>query len=77
LVKAPAGAEKSLRLPAFHKRRNSPNNNLESIVANSGVLQDVVSPRDHSTSAVCNVSPGVSNHTCTEETVYGGVTVKF
>ena len=32
---------------------------------------------DHTTSAVCNVSPGVSNHTCTEETVYGGVSVKF
>ena len=32
---------------------------------------------DHTTSTVCNVSPGVSNHSCTEETVYGGVTVKF
>jgi hypothetical protein len=32
---------------------------------------------DHKTSGVCNVSPGVSNHSCTEETVYGGVTVKF
>ena len=32
---------------------------------------------DHNASAVCNVSAGVSNHTCTEETVYGGVTVKF
>jgi hypothetical protein len=32
---------------------------------------------DHKTSGVCNVSPGVSNHSCTEETVYTGVTVKF
>jgi hypothetical protein len=32
---------------------------------------------DHNTSTVCNVSPGVSNHSCTEETVYTGVTVKF
>lgn len=32
---------------------------------------------DHKTSTVCNISPGVSNNTCTESTVYGGVTVKF
>jgi hypothetical protein len=32
---------------------------------------------DHKTSGVCNVTPGVSNHSCTEETVYTGVTVKF
>jgi len=32
---------------------------------------------DHKASGVCNVSPGVSNNSCTEETVYGGVTVKF
>jgi hypothetical protein len=32
---------------------------------------------DHTVSALCNVAPGVSNHTCTEETVYAGVTVKF
>jgi hypothetical protein len=32
---------------------------------------------DHSNSTVCNVRPGVSNYTCTESTVYTGVTVKF
>lgn len=32
---------------------------------------------DHKASAVCNVAPGVSNNSCTEETVYGGITVKF
>ena len=32
---------------------------------------------DHNASTVCNVSPGVSNHSCTESTVYGGITVKF
>jgi hypothetical protein len=32
---------------------------------------------DHATSTVCNIRPGVSNNTCTEETVYAGVTVKF
>jgi hypothetical protein len=32
---------------------------------------------DHAKSSVCNVSPGVSNNTCTESTVYGGITVKF
>ena len=32
---------------------------------------------DHKVSAVCNISPGVSNNTCTEQTVYTGITVKF
>jgi hypothetical protein len=32
---------------------------------------------DHSASAVCNIAPGVSNNSCTESTVYTGVTVKF
>jgi hypothetical protein len=32
---------------------------------------------DHNTSSACNVSPGVSNHSCTESTVYSGITVKF
>ncbi len=32
---------------------------------------------DHKVSTVCNVRAGVSNNSCTEETVYGGVTVKF
>ncbi len=32
---------------------------------------------DHNTSTVCNVTPGVSNHSCTESTVYSGITVKF
>jgi len=32
---------------------------------------------DHKNSAVCNVSPGVSNNSCTESTVYSGITVKF
>jgi len=32
---------------------------------------------DHSASAVCNIAPGVSNNTCTESTVYSGITVKF
>ncbi len=32
---------------------------------------------DHSASAVCNVAPGVSNHSCTEESLYSGITVKF
>ena|SRR5579864_6831462 len=32
---------------------------------------------DHAKSSVCNIAPGVSNNTCTEQTVYGGVTVKF
>jgi hypothetical protein len=32
---------------------------------------------DHATSTVCNISPGVSNNTCTESSVYAGITVKF
>jgi hypothetical protein len=32
---------------------------------------------DHNNSAVCNVAPGVSNNTCTESSVYSGITVKF
>jgi hypothetical protein len=32
---------------------------------------------DHNASTICNISPGVSNNTCTESTVYGGITVKF
>lgn len=32
---------------------------------------------DHANSSVCNISPGVSNHSCTEESLYSGVTVKF
>ena len=32
---------------------------------------------DRKVSAVCNISPGVSNNTCTEQTVYTGITVKF
>jgi hypothetical protein len=32
---------------------------------------------DHNNSSACNVSPGVSNHSCTESTVYSGITVKF
>jgi hypothetical protein len=32
---------------------------------------------DHAKSSICNVSPGVSNNSCTESTVYTGVTVKF
>lgn len=32
---------------------------------------------DHAASGVCNISPGVSNNSCTEQTVYAGVTVKF
>ncbi|WP_439361555.1 hypothetical protein [Bradyrhizobium sp. DASA03007] len=32
---------------------------------------------DHSVSRTCNVSPGVSNNTCTESTVYAGITVKW
>jgi hypothetical protein len=32
---------------------------------------------DHKNSAVCNVSPGVSNNSCTESTIYSGITVKF
>ena len=32
---------------------------------------------DHSNSLVCNVVAGVSNRSCTEESLYAGVTVKF
>jgi hypothetical protein len=32
---------------------------------------------DHNTSPQCLLAPGVSNNTCTESTVYAGVTVKF
>jgi hypothetical protein len=32
---------------------------------------------DHANSVVCNVSPGVSNHSCTESSLYSGITVKF
>jgi hypothetical protein len=32
---------------------------------------------DHKKSVVCNVAPGVSNNSCTEESLYSGITVKF
>ncbi|MHC2331014.1 hypothetical protein [Bradyrhizobium sp. USDA 4454] len=32
---------------------------------------------DHAKSVVCNVSPGVSNNSCTEESLYSGISVKF
>jgi hypothetical protein len=32
---------------------------------------------DHAASPLCNVAPGISNNTCTESTVYSGITVKF
>jgi hypothetical protein len=32
---------------------------------------------DHSKSVVCNVVPGVSNNSCTESSLYSGITVKF
>jgi hypothetical protein len=32
---------------------------------------------DHSRSTVCNVSPGVSNNSCTESSLYSGVSLKF
>jgi hypothetical protein len=32
---------------------------------------------DHSISPICNFAPGISNGSCTESTVYTGVTVKF
>jgi hypothetical protein len=32
---------------------------------------------DHTTSRLCFVSPGVSNHTCTESSLYSGITMKF
>ncbi len=32
---------------------------------------------DNTLSASCNISPGVSNNTCTEKSAYGGVSLKF
>ena len=32
---------------------------------------------DHNVSKLCTLSPGVSNNTCTESSLYSGVTVKF
>src|ERR1700730_6694219 len=32
---------------------------------------------DHKASGVCNVAPGISNNSCTESTVYTGITMKF
>ncbi|MBV9461506.1 MAG: hypothetical protein JO141_28890, partial [Bradyrhizobium sp.] len=32
---------------------------------------------DHSNSTVCNVTPGVSNNSCTESSLYAGITAKF
>ncbi len=32
---------------------------------------------DHNTSTLCNVAPGVSNHSCTESSLYTGITAKF
>ncbi|OJW60414.1 MAG: hypothetical protein BGO65_15300 [Afipia sp. 64-13] len=32
---------------------------------------------DHATSNVCNIAPGVSNNSCTESSIYSGVSVKF
>jgi hypothetical protein len=32
---------------------------------------------DHDVSWLCNLSPGVSNNTCTESSLYSGITVKF
>jgi hypothetical protein len=32
---------------------------------------------DHANSVVCNVAPGVSNQSCTESSLYSGITVKF
>jgi hypothetical protein len=32
---------------------------------------------DHNVSRLCNLSPGVSNHSCTESSLYSGVTLKF
>jgi hypothetical protein len=32
---------------------------------------------DHANSVNCNVTPGVSNNSCTESSVYSGITVKF
>ena len=32
---------------------------------------------NHSLSTVCNVAPGVSNNSCTESSLYSGITMKF
>jgi hypothetical protein len=32
---------------------------------------------DHTNSSVCNVTPGVSNNSCTESSLYSGVSLKF
>ena len=32
---------------------------------------------DHNVSRLCNLSPGVSNNTCIESSLYSGVTMKF
>jgi hypothetical protein len=32
---------------------------------------------DHTNSTICNVRPGVNNNSCTESTVYSGITMKF
>jgi hypothetical protein len=32
---------------------------------------------DHTNSTVCNVSPGVSNNSCTESSLYSGISLKF
>jgi hypothetical protein len=32
---------------------------------------------NHATSGLCNIAPGISNNTCTESTVYSGITLKF
>jgi hypothetical protein len=32
---------------------------------------------DHANSPTCNISPGVSNNSCTEQSLYSGVTLKF
>ena len=32
---------------------------------------------DHAASTVCNDTPGISNNSCTEPSVYAGITAKF
>jgi hypothetical protein len=32
---------------------------------------------DHANSVICNAAPGVSNNSCTENSLYSGITVKF
>jgi hypothetical protein len=32
---------------------------------------------DHKNSTVCNIAPGVSNNSCTESSLYAGITAKF